>query len=300
MLRVAAGVVLLVVLTAGAVVISRAARPAAVVLPQPSTSAPPRPASPPPTTSPSTPPGPDRSLQTNSLYQIDLGERRTTCDLRVRSPRPPLKSPALAPYLREVVDCLVKTFQKPLAAKGFTLVAPTVKTYAKTIKTPCGVYGQDKAPAFYCSATQTIYWAQTSDDGDEAYTYARLGYVGLMAHEFGHHLQAVTGMLVAYGREYHDTRNKPERYLLSRRLELQAQCFEGVFLNRASRSVKLSTYDRSQLRTWHGYTGDEDPPSHRLPDHGTSAAQNRWLQRGLDSADFGRCNTWKAARKLVK
>ncbi len=79
-------------------------------------------------------------------------------------------------------------------------------------------------------------------------------------------------MLVAYGGEYYGTRNKPERYLLSRRLELQAQCFQGVFLNQVSRSVKLSSYDRAQLRTWHGYTGDEDPPSHRLPDHGTSTS----------------------------
>ena len=51
---------------------------------------------------------------------------------------------------------------------------------------------------------------------------------------------------------------------------------------------------------WHSYTGDEDPPSSRRPDHGSSAAQIRWLERGLDSQDFGRCNTWVARKSAVR
>jgi predicted metalloprotease len=255
---------------------------------------------PPPTTAPTIPPGPDQTLKTNSLYQIDLDDRVVSCRLKVRSPRPPVKNADLAPYLRTVVDCLVTAFAAPLAKEGFTLTAPKVKTYRKKITTPCGKYGQDVAPAYYCAATQTIYWPQTSDDGREAYTFARLGYVGLMAHEFGHHLQATTGMLNEYGRAYFGTDKKSTRYLLSRRLELQAQCFEGVFLATAAKEIKLSAKDRAQLREWHGYTGDEDPPDDRLPDHGTSKAQLRWLDRGLDSADFGRCNTWKASKSSVK
>jgi predicted metalloprotease len=222
------------------------------------------------------------------------------CRAKVRSPQQPLKNSDLAPYLRTVVKCLVTAFAKPLASQGFTLTTPKIKTYGKRISTPCGKYGQDVAPAYYCSATQTIYWPQTSDDGREAYTIARLGYVGLVAHEFGHHLQATTGMLNEYSQKYYGTKKKSTRYQLSRRLELQAQCFEGVFLAVVAKSIKLSARDRAQIRAWHSYTGDEDPPSDRLPDHGTSSAQLRWLNRGIDSADFGRCNTWKVASKSVK
>ena len=73
-----------------------------------------------------------------------------------------------------------------------------------------------------------------------------------------------------------------------------------MFLGTVARSIELSAEDRDELRTWHGFTGDEDPPDSRKPDHGTSAAQIRWLVRGLDSQDFGRCNTWTAPRSKVK
>ena len=174
-----------------------------------------------------------------------------------------------------------------------------MQTFGGRVETPCGTYGQREAPAYYCAASQTIYWPTSSDDRDEAYTFARLGYVGLMAHEFGHHVQAMSGMLTEYAVRYFEASKKSDRFLLSRRLELQAQCFEGVFLATASRALRENETDRAELRTWHSYTGDEDPPKSRLPDHGRSRAQIAWLERGLDSADFGRCNTWRASRESV-
>jgi uncharacterized protein len=247
-----------------------------------------------------TPVRPNKSLVRNSIYAVDLGSTRVSCGVRVRSPKPPLKDADLSSYGKKLVRCLVKAFEKPLAARGIELTTPKVKAYRNTIKTPCGKFHQRGAPAYYCSATRTIYWPVTGDDGPEAYTYARLGYVALVAHEFGHHMQSASGMLSEYALRAYRTKSRSDRYLLSRRLELQAQCFEGVFLAMAARSLELSSNDRYQLRIWHSYTGDEDPPTSRKPDHGSSAAQIRWLSRGLDSADFGRCNTWKASRRSVK
>ena len=225
---------------------------------------------------------------------------RVSCAIKVRSPKPALRNADLAPYMRSLLNCMVKVFAKPLAAEGFTLTAPKVRVYRSSIKSPCGRFGQKGAPAYYCSANRTIYWPASRDDGREAYTFARLGYVALTAHEFGHHLQSTTGMVNEYGRRYAASKSKTERYLLSRRLELQAQCFEGVFLQTVARSIQLNAVDREELRMWHSYTGDEDPPSSRRPDHGSSAAQIRWLKRGLDSQDLGRCNTWSARKSAVK
>lgn len=199
-----------------------------------------------------------------------------------------------------MTTCVKKTFVGPLGDESIKLTTPKVKTYGKKIDTPCGLIRQQSNPAYYCSYTETIYWPRSGDDGNEAYTYARLGYIGLTAHEFGHHLQATSSMFDDYGRDYSEASSAKKRYALSRRLELQATCFEGVFLHVASRELDLTANDRSQLRTWHGYTGDEDPPKSRKPDHGTSKAQIRWLERGLDSGDFGRCNTWKASAKSVR
>ena len=243
---------------------------------------------------------PDRTLAKNSLYAVDLGGTQVSCGITVRPAKPPLRNAELAPYLRSLVKCLVKVHRKPLAARGFTVTEPKIKVYRSTIDAPCGRFGQRGAPAYYCSVNQTIYWPATRDDGREAYTFARLGYVALLAHEFGHHLQAVTGMVNEYALRYAKAENRSTRYVLSRRLELQAQCFEGVFLGTVAGSIELSATDRDELRAWHGFTGDEDPPKSRKPDHGTSAAQMRWLVRGLDSQDFGRCRTWTAPRSQVR
>jgi hypothetical protein len=243
---------------------------------------------------------PNTSLANNSIYAVDLGGIEVSCKVRVRSPQPPLKDADLSAYGKKLVGCLVKAFGKPLAVQGIALTTPKVKAYHDTIKTPCGRFAQRGAPAYYCSATRTIYWPVRGDNGTEAYTYARLGYVGLVAHEFGHHMQAASGMLREYGQRSYRTKSRSDRYLLSRRLELQAQCFEGIFLAATARSIGLNGNDRSELRIWHTYTGDEDPPESRKPDHGSSAAQIRWLNRGLDSADFARCNTWMASKKSVR
>ncbi|MET1004606.1 MAG: neutral zinc metallopeptidase [Propionibacteriaceae bacterium] len=256
-------------------------------------------AAPSPTRSPSTEPEPktpNTSMKKNTIYSINLSGS-AKCNAKIRRPKPPLKNSKLAPYLRTVVDCLVDAFRAPLEKEGFELTTPKVKTFKKSVKTPCGTLRSNSNPAFYCAGT--IYWPVSSDDGREAYTFARMGYVGLTAHEFGHHLQAVTGLLYGYGYQYNEASTKA-RYTLSRRLELQAQCFEGVFLAQSKKSIKLSSRDKSEIRTWHSYTGDEDPPSSRKPDHGTSKAQVRWLERGLDGADFGRCNTWSASKSAVK
>jgi uncharacterized protein len=243
---------------------------------------------------------PNRSLNRNSLYAVDLGGTQVTCGITIRPAKPPLRNAELAPYLRSLVKCLVKVHRKPLAAQGFTVTEPRIKVYRSTVEAPCGRFDQKGAPAYYCSVDRTIYWPATRDEGREAYTFARLGYAALLAHEFGHHIQAVTGMVLAYAVLYADAGTRKERYILSRRLELQAQCFEGVFLATVARSIGLSAADRDELRAWHGFTGDEDPPKNRKPDHGTSAAQIRWLFRGLESQDFGRCQTWNAPRSQIR
>ncbi|HEY0240753.1 MAG TPA: neutral zinc metallopeptidase [Friedmanniella sp.] len=287
--------------------------PAPSAVPSVSPSPTPTPAPPAPTTSPtaapqaplpsasappSTPPGPDRSLRTNALYGVDLDHASVACGLKVRRPKPPLADKKLQPYLTEVVDCLTKVFTAPLAARGFQLVEPKIETYHKRVESPCGDFGQGGSPAYYCFGTQTIYWPDTVDDGREAYTFARLGYVGLTAHEFGHHLQATTGMLRAYSIEYGKA-SKNGKYALSRRLELQAQCFEGVFLHATSKDLDMTRKDSTELKAWHSYTGDEDPPKSRKPDHGTSKAQWGWLKTGLASGNFADCNTWTASAKSV-
>lgn len=238
-------------------------------------------------------------LANNDIYRINLRAGGGRCSLAVRRPQPPLKNAQLAPYLRTVVACLTSVFDAPLRSQGFLPTKPAVRTYRGTLATSCGDLGSQLAPAYYCPVNRTLYWPVASDDGAEAYTYARLGYVALAAHEYGHHLQTMTGIMTEFSTRYWSAGRK-QRLALSRRMELQATCFEGVFLAYTEDSLRFTGQDRYELHTWHGYTGDEDPPTDRKPDHGTSKAQIYWLERGLDSADFGRCNTWAASAGRVR
>ncbi|MGI8459792.1 MAG: neutral zinc metallopeptidase [Propionibacteriaceae bacterium] len=262
----------------------------------------PGPASP-ATATPAPGPGPgpklDTSLATNTLYAVTVDAGTGVCSAKVRRPKPPVPDKQLVGYLDTLVDCLQRALTPPLRNAGITLPRPTVMGYRQQISTPCGWLSPTSAPAYYCSGNGTIYVPYSGDDGDEAYTYARLGYLALVAHEYGHHLQYVSGMFGEYTNRYYRA-DLEDRYALSRRLELQADCFAGVFLGYVAASIELTDRDRAQLREWHEFTGDEDVTSNRSPDHGSAAAQIRWLDRGLDRTDYGRCNTWKAPANAVK
>jgi hypothetical protein len=240
----------------------------------------------------------DRTLRSNRIYDLRLAVGKGACRLTVRRPIPPLKDSELGPYIGRVVACLVKVFTQPLAQEGIGLSPPKAKTFRGTTATPCGKLTAKAAPAYYCAATATIYVPVSADDGSDAFSYVRLGYVALIAHEFGHHLQAATGIVDAFGALRAGAAGRA-RYGLTRRLELQAECFSGVFLGYVENSLHITGQDRYELQQWHASTGDEDPPPDRKPDHGTSRAQIRWLFRGLDSADVGRCNTWSASAASV-
>ena len=301
-----AGVFLLGAAVGGGLLLARPGGLQGTSSPAPTTSpvpAPPRPSTvptnkPSPSSTPTRKPAPDTSLRKNSLYDVDLTDGAGKCKVTVKPARPPLKNSALAPYLRQLIACMVTVLKKPLAAEGFALKTPKIKTFGARVKSSCGRSNEDDAPAFYCPSDGTIYVAASVDDDYDALTAARLGVVGLTAHEFGHHVQREIGILSRVDRDEPDSR--AERLEQTRRVELQADCFSGVLLAYARKSIGVTEADERQLRFTRDYSGDEDQPSGSRADHGTSAAQKRWLFRGLDSADFGRCNTWTARDNQVK
>lgn len=236
-------------------------------------------------------------LSDNRIYNVNLKGGAGSC---ATVKEPTLSDKALLKYLKQQVKCMTKELRPALAKYDVNLMEPRVKGYRKKVETACGTIRNSPAPAFYCGGDQTIYWDVRSDDGNQAYALARLGYVGLLAHEFGHHLQYSSSILgSAAEREYTTTKEK-DLMRISRRVELQAQCFEGVYLSFMSDAIEFSDWDRRQILEWHSYTGDEDPPADRKPDHGTSQAQYDWLVWGLEGGNFADCNTWAAPTKEVK
>jgi predicted metalloprotease len=135
---------------------------------------------------------------------------------------------------------------------------------------------------------------QLQAGGDFAHAY-------VIAHEVGHHVQNVLGIS---GR-VHEMRQRvsqAEGNQLSVRVELQADCFAGLWGNRANKAGLLEPGDVEEAlraaaaigddRLQRGGGGSVNPDSFT---HGTSEQRNRWLHRGLDTGSFEACDTFKAA-----
>lgn len=185
--------------------------------------------------------------------------------------------------------------------KGYT--PPKVVIYEQGTQTGCG-FGQSAMGPFYCPADATVYldlgfWtAMESQLGASGADFAR-AYV--IAHEFGHHVQSLTGVStrVAQARDISEAAGNRA----SVALELQADCYAGVWAAGASAAsggkVALESGDLEEgLKTAKAIgddalqkrsTGQVTPEKFT---HGSSAQRVEWLQRGYRSGDPTQCETF--------
>jgi len=178
----------------------------------------------------------------------------------------------------------------------------TLVLYTGRTQTGCGV-GSSAAGPFYCPADQRVYLDLSFFDelrrslgapGDFAQAY-------VIAHEVGHHVQNVLGTNEQVANA---TRKKPsQENELSVRVELQADCYSGVWANvsqRAERGIRLDEGDAAEAVRASGQIGDDrlqrsagqrvNPESFT---HGSAEQRTRWLNRGLEAGDPARCDTFR-------
>ena len=194
-------------------------------------------------------------------------------------------------YYKQYVACLNKAWAPAIRKAGFTFTPPKlVVVLGQSPSSPCDF---DDGQDYYCG--DTIYMdastsiADYSEDPDGTMAWMALE----IGHEYGHHVQALTGMFAAlYDREV--TLNGVDAHLEdSRRLELQASCFSGVYVG-ADRNDFLMTPE--WLNTWNPVIRDVEDPKH---DHGNAENHGYWTTAGFDSADPGACDTYTVASSLV-
>ncbi|OYO15929.1 hypothetical protein BI335_11665 [Enemella evansiae] len=249
-------------------------------------------ASPSPTPSP-TPTPPTLTDPTDSpLYRLELNV--VACPgFTERTDRVPAGE--LRGYLQTVLDCLVASNREALERAGLPTVAPTLAEEGEMASSPCGAAEeQQNWAAAYCGGNQVIYYHA---DWQEQHG----PYVGVIAHEYAHHLQLVTGLLEINHEQRQATQGQPNGKIkeneLTRRNELQAQCVAGALLNG----------DWSPLRSRVGYqefidgTRSMDPQG--ASTHGTGRANNRWIAAGGTSTGpmyYKACNTYSAPADQVE
>ena len=174
--------------------------------------------------------------------------------------------------------------------------------FRDAIDSACG-FAQSATGPFYCPADRKMYL----DLGFFSELHRRLGAPGdfaqayVLAHELGHHIQTITG--VDNQVRQRQATSPGERNALSVRMELQADCFAGVWgyhANRGDGRVQLEEGDIEEGLTAAAAIGDDRLQRMQggrvAPDrftHGSSAQRVEWLRRGLQSGDPNACNTFQ-------
>lgn len=201
--------------------------------------------------------------------------------------------------LKTTEDAWTKIFRD----SGREYSPATLVLYSGTTQTACG-YGQSAMGPFYCPADKKVYIdlsfyhdmeRKLGGGGDFA-----LGYV--LAHEIGHHVQDLLGI----SRQTHERQQRvsqAEANKLSVALELQADCFAGVWGARMASEGILEPGDLQEALNTASAIGDDrlqrQSYGRVVPDsftHGTSRQRYEWFRRGFDTGDPGQCNTFAGTR----
>jgi predicted metalloprotease len=201
-------------------------------------------------------------------------------------------------FVSFVLDDVQDTWAKIFAAEGAQYRPAKLVLFRNAVRSSCGVAESAMGP-FYCPMDQKAYIDLSFYDdlrqrfgaaGDFAQAY-------VLAHELGHHVQHLMGT-DARVRQLQDSRAGSANEL-SVRLELQADCYAGVWANSTQQRRLLQPGDVEEALNAAASIGDDRIQAARTggvhPEsftHGTSQQRATWLQRGMRSGRPGACDTF--------
>ena len=205
----------------------------------------------------------------------------------------------IAAVLGETEDTWTALFQ----AQGMTYLPPKLVLYRDQIAGACGSANAAVGP-FYCPLDHKVYldlgfFQQLSDEFQAPGQFAE-AYV--VAHEVGHHVQQLLGIGDKV-RAAQAHASQAQANQLSVKLELQADCFAGVWAKNADATKHiLEQGDVDSALRAAAAVGDDTlqrrAQGYIVPEsftHGTSAERVTWFKRGLASGSINSCDTFSAA-----
>jgi predicted metalloprotease len=205
-------------------------------------------------------------------------------------------------FMRTVLADTEDTWSALFSAQGARYQAPKLVLFNDRTATGCGT-GQSATGPFYCPADSRVYidldfYRLMKDRFHVSGEFAQ-AYV--IAHEVGHHVQHLLGVSDQVHEAQQKT-NEAQANALSVQLELQADCYAGVWAFHANKSRQiLEQGDVEAALSAATAIGDDalqrQAQGHVVPDsftHGTSAQRTRWFRTGLESGEVAKCDTFKA------
>lgn len=210
----------------------------------------------------------------------------------------------MAKFVAKVLGSTEDTWGKIFEASGQQYPAPKLVLFSGQIPTACGS-GQAAMGPFYCPGDQKVYIdlgfyhemkTRFNAPGDFAQAY-------VIAHEVGHHIQNLMGTSDKVQQARQSARTEAQANQYSVRLELQADCYAGVWANHADGTNRiLEAGDVEEAMTAAAAIGDDalqkQAQGYVVPDsftHGTSQQRMRWFNQGLSTGDIRKCDTFSVA-----
>jgi predicted metalloprotease len=188
---------------------------------------------------------------------------------------------------------------------GRTYRQPRLVLYRDATQTACGA-GQSAMGPFYCPGDQRVYLDLSFFDEMASRFHApgQFPQAYVIAHEVGHHVQNLLGITGKVD-QMRGQMSKRDANAMSVRVELQADCFAGVWAYHANKehggTASIGENDVQQAVTAATAIGDDrlqrQAQGRVVPDsftHGSSEQRVRWLTKGLKSGDIKSCDTFRA------
>ncbi|HPU80339.1 neutral zinc metallopeptidase [Accumulibacter sp.] len=210
----------------------------------------------------------------------------------------------MARFVAKVLGSTEVTWRSIFDAAGRRYQEPKLVLFTGATPTACGT-GRSAMGPFYCPSDQKVYidLAFYLDLRERFHAPGEFAQAYVIAHEVGHHVQNLLGISDKVHAAQQRSGNRAGANALSVRLELQADCFAGVWGHRADSMQKiLEPGEIEQALTAASAIGDDrlqrQTQGQIVPEsftHGTSAQRVRWFKRGMDSGDIRQCDTFSSA-----
>ncbi len=214
--------------------------------------------------------------------------------------RPLTADDEVSEFVQRILGSTEDEWGALFAQSGETYQQPLLSVFDGTVQSACG-YASSASGPFYCPADRRVYLdtsffdelARMGGRGDFAAAY-------VIGHEVGHHVQTQLGTSDRV-RAAQQRSSEVDANRLQVAMELQADCFAGVWAHHANRTTSvLEPGDVEEGLAAAAAIGDDTLQRNAgrsvTPDsftHGSAAERQRWLSTGLRSGDPSACDTFK-------
>ena len=219
-------------------------------------------------------------------------------------------------FVSKVLGSTEVQWKQVFSKEGRTYRAPILVLYKGTTRADCGGVAQSAMGPFYCPSDQKVYLDTSFFDQiatrfrgcDVGSKPCQFSQAYVIAHEVGHHVQNLLGILPKVQQEQRG-QDRAGANRLQVRVELQADCFAGIWASHENKRQKdlghapfIEPGDVEAAMRTAAAIGDDTlqrkATGHVVPDsftHGSAEQRQRWFQNGLREGTVAACDTFRAA-----